>query len=46
MDGGLPLFSQEEIMAALLAASENGDQDPEIAANITQQMLHMELEPL
>ena len=46
MDGGLPLFSQEEIMASLLAASENGDQEPEIAANITQQMLHMELEPI
>ena len=46
MDGGLPLFSQEEIMASLLAPSEYGDEEPEIAANITQQMLHMELEPI
>ena len=46
MDGGLPQFSQEEIMSSLLAASELGDEEPEIAANITQQMLHMELEPL
>ena len=46
MDGGLPQFSQEEIMTALLAGSERGGEEPEIAANITQQMLHMELEPL
>ena len=45
--GGLPQFSQEEIMSNLLSASEErDDQEPEIAANITQQMLHMELEPL
>jgi predicted O-methyltransferase YrrM len=45
--GGLPQFSQEEIMSNLLSASdERGDEEPDIAANITQQMLHMELEPL
>ena len=34
-------------MSALLSPSEDrGDDEPEIAANITQQMLHMELEPL
>ena len=45
--GGLPQFSQEEIMSNLLSASEErDDEEPEIAANITQQMLHMELEPL
>ncbi|MEC9118106.1 MAG: hypothetical protein VX854_01090, partial [Candidatus Thermoplasmatota archaeon] len=45
--GGLPQFSQEDIMTALLSESKERDQEePEIAANITQQMLHMELEPL
>ena len=45
--GGLPQFSQEDIMTALLSESKERDQEePEIAANITQQMLHMELDPL
>ena len=45
--GGLPQFSHEDIMTALLSESQDRDQEePEIAANITQQMLHMELDPL
>ncbi len=45
--GGLPQFSQEDIMSALLSASaDRSEKEPEIAANITQQMLHMELDPL
>ena len=45
--GGLPQFSQEDIMTALLSGSqERSQEEPEIAANITQQMLHMELDPL
>lgn len=44
---GLPQMSEREMFEKLLSSeSEFGNEEPEIAANIGQQMLHMNLAPL
>jgi hypothetical protein len=44
---GLPSFSESDLMAALLAEdTERSASEPDIAAGIVEQMLHMEMQPL
>jgi len=44
---GLPSFSESDLMAALLAEdTARSAAEPEIAAGIVEQMLHMEMQPL
>ena len=44
---GLPQMSEREMFEQLLSLdSDFGDEEPQIAANIGQQMLHMNLIPL
>ena len=44
---GLPQMSEREMFEKLLSSdSDFGDNEPQIAANIGQQMLHMNLIPL
>ena len=44
---GLPSYSESDLMTALLAEDRGrSESEPEIAASIVQQMLHMDLAPL
>ena len=45
--GGLPQSSEGEVMRMLLSSDDNRSQDePEVAASIGEQMLHMDLQIL